>query len=1211
MKKGKNRLRQIMALAVALVVIASSMNVPSAMSYAKEATDIDGAVTQENGENKGDSVTEDVTGDAEPKDLEKPAAEEQKEPEEQADTAAEEDLEQAEDSVQGTEEQQDTKANEEDEAAEEEIIEETVDLSEYIYQCGGFGVLDEPKPMRARARSAETRAAADMDGAKNALVQGLSSRQSSISLEGYNIPETDLKALFSDTLNSNPGLFYVGGGFSYYVAENNTVKSITPQYVYPEADVQAYNAALEKAYREAVPDAAGMNEMQIARACHDYLAQHMYYDFSYSKYNAYNALVEGTAVCQGYSLAYGAMLQKAGIAFDYTTSDVMNHMWNYVRIDNNWYHVDVTWDDPMEQEEAPADRKGFVSHRYFLNSDAKIGSEGAKGHRGWVQGKSCTSTVYDNEFWQGNVSAIFRIAGKDYYLKYPSDTSSTTVELICRENNSERRELSFESEWKADNGRWYGTYSTLSYYNDKLYFNDTKNIYSFNPNVPSAEKKLVYEYTEGAGDLYGSLICDDKIMMTVSTSPYIVTNVKEELLPTGDIQSVTAALDTSAAEYGYTTNPVMTAVVAKQDGVTGTPEFIWYRMKEEGSLEQLSSTEATCSVEPGLSVGTYIYRVVVTLNDDTISRDITFTVIPKTVTPTITVQDADSYKYNNGEPVIPGFQVSVDGAALVKDVDYTVEYENNVNAGTGIIVVKAVEGRNYTWTPERKEFEIQKADKGTDNKTAQARYGNQAVLALELPEGAVVGELTVSDPDSVLADVPSVTDGSLAYAFVNDEGKVGNQAVITIPVTDSTNYNPYEIKVTVKVTAKEPQTDFKFLTSPENRTYGEDDFVAATTGAVKGSKVTYSIEDTKIATVDNTGKVHIKKPGTTKIIAVASETSEYAKTQISCDLNVNKAVLSWTNLDELFAADRADNETGDKKKTADATLYGRLQVSGIVNGDDVIFDCTADKLTGTYVNVAAGDQDVKLSWKETPVTLAGADADNYMLPESLPTVKGKITRIIIQPLDIESEDGTKFQLEIETGITEVPESLKDSEKWDTILKINNGMKAELTEILKSIPDENKVVYDVKLMVNVDGKGWVEATEENFPKDGLKITIPYPEGTGKDTHNFVAAHLFTTSMNGYKAGDVEQVKSSDITKLESGLQFTVHGLSPVAIGWEEIARSTNTANSTTGNRSTTSTAPRTGDENAILLYVILMAMSAVSLNAIRKRRISEGRKRDLS
>ncbi|EOS74189.1 hypothetical protein C817_04734 [Dorea sp. 5-2] len=1218
MKKGSKRLRQILAAAVAVILLGSSMNVPSARSFAKEPSETKDADLTANGESKDISAEEVKKEEVKKEEVKTEEKMPGEDPERQAETEPgkeEEAADQAEpvDETQPKEqdglpakEAQEPEAEtlEEQPVEEEQMVEETVDLSDYIFQYGGLRVMDEPAPANVQEGRSADRAAADIEGAKSALLQGLNARQESISLTAYKIPAADLKGLIVDVLNANPRLFYVGGEYTYYLDSDGSVKEIEPVYnSYTAANVQAYDAALDKAFREAVPNASGMSQAEVARACHDYLAQHMYYDFTYSKSNAYNALVEGTAVCQGYSLAYGAMLQKAGIAFDYTTSEAMNHMWNYVQIDGAWYHVDVTWDDPTVQEvKAPSDRKGSVQHRYFLNSDKKIGSEGDRGHRGWVQRQNCTAETYDNAYWQSNISAIFKVAGKDYYLKYP-DSNSTTIELVSRENGQETVLDSFTAEWKATEGqRWLSLYSSLSYYNNKLYFNDAKNIYCFNPNIAGAIKKQIYQYTEGAGDLYGSLVCDDKIMMTVATTPLEVGTIKEEKLPTGSIQGVTVTVNPASAEYGYSTAPVMTAAVVKQDGETGTEEYAWYRVKENGAAEKLVSTSDSCPVESGLQAGTYTYRVIVTLGDDTLSRDAAFTVTPKTITPAVTILNEASYTYQEGTPVIPQFTVTADGVTLGKDVDYTVSYENNVNAGEGRVVISPVAGRNYTWDmPVSAAFTINKADKEMDQRTSQARYGSQGTVALELPAGAVLGAVSVSDPDTVLAGTPSVANGSLSYTFVNDEGKVGKKAVITVPVTFADNYNPYDIKVTALVTDKEIQADFRFVTSPENRTYGEADFTAAVTGAADGSQITYRIEDTQIAEIDPAGKVHIKKAGTTKIIAAASETSEYAQTVISCELNVKKAQLSWTDLEELYAADRADNETRDKKTTAEATLYGRLKVAGIVEGDDVTFDCTADKLVGTYAKVDAGDQDVTLSWKGVPVTLTGADAENYMLPESLPTIRGKITKIIVQAVEIEGEDGTKFQLEIETGITEVPASLEKNEKWNTILKINNGMKAELSEIMKGIKDENKVVYDVKLMVNTDGKGWVEATKENFPKDGLTVTIPYPEGTGKDSHNFAAAHLFTTAMNGFEAGETERMESSKITKTEDGVRFTVHGLSPIALGWEEIAKSA--GNPVTGdNRNTTSgsRAPRTGDENSVLLYALLMMMSAAAVGSIKRR-----------
>ena len=160
-----------------------------------------------------------------------------------------------------------------------------------------------------------------MEGATDALVQGLRERQETIDLHEYGIPLEKLEAWFRSVINENPELIYVGGVDSYssYKARDGIIQEVMPVYNgYTDAEVEEYKEALDRAYEEAVPDPENMSQMQIARACHDYLAQHVYYDYTYAKRSAYGALVEETAVCEGYSRAYGEMLRKAGIEFDYT-----------------------------------------------------------------------------------------------------------------------------------------------------------------------------------------------------------------------------------------------------------------------------------------------------------------------------------------------------------------------------------------------------------------------------------------------------------------------------------------------------------------------------------------------------------------------------------------------------------------------------------------------------------------------------------------------------------------------------------------------------------------------------------------------------------------------------------------------------------------------------------------------------------------------------
>ena len=205
--------------------------------------------------------------------------------------------------------------------------------------------------------------------------------------------ETELSV---SIINYNPDLFYAGISKWGYSPSTQCVTTVYFRYE-EQSIIDAYNEALNKAYAEALPNESGMTDLQKARALHDYLAQHVEYDLTYSKYTPYYALVEGTAVCEGYTLAYAALLHKAGIEFDYCENIVLDHIWNYVKIDGKWYHVDVTWDDPI------ADRAGYVSHLYFLTSDSKIADKVATSY----QLRTCDDTSYDNAWWTSASSAIF------------------------------------------------------------------------------------------------------------------------------------------------------------------------------------------------------------------------------------------------------------------------------------------------------------------------------------------------------------------------------------------------------------------------------------------------------------------------------------------------------------------------------------------------------------------------------------------------------------------------------------------------------------------------------------------------------------------------------------------------------------------------------------------------------------------------------------
>ncbi len=203
-------------------------------------------------------------------------------------------------------------------------------------------------------------------------------------------------------------------GFGYIDSNGNSspqrterLTSISLYYVVPTNTVPDVINATEAKVSEAltwIPNNA--TRFQIVQALHDYLVRNCVYDRSAvnevisPSRTAYGALANGKAVCQGYSLAYKLLLRRAGVPAVYVASDSMQHAWNMVQMENNgWYHVDVTWDDPiLHTSTYPEGNDGGyfrdVSHELFLRCDSTMRDE--LNHYGWVAAYTSPYTDYGN-----------------------------------------------------------------------------------------------------------------------------------------------------------------------------------------------------------------------------------------------------------------------------------------------------------------------------------------------------------------------------------------------------------------------------------------------------------------------------------------------------------------------------------------------------------------------------------------------------------------------------------------------------------------------------------------------------------------------------------------------------------------------------------------------------------------------------------------------
>lgn len=140
------------------------------------------------------------------------------------------------------------------------------------------------------------------------------------------------------------------------------VCEFTQTYLTTASQENNVNITVSKALRDLA--LANSSVYGKIKAIYDYIILTVDYDFTYSRYSAYDALYARTAVCQGYALLMYKMLIEAGVPVRLVSGEAVTggergaHAWNIVKIGRYWYNMDVTWDDSYDTE------------KYFLKNNA-------------------------------------------------------------------------------------------------------------------------------------------------------------------------------------------------------------------------------------------------------------------------------------------------------------------------------------------------------------------------------------------------------------------------------------------------------------------------------------------------------------------------------------------------------------------------------------------------------------------------------------------------------------------------------------------------------------------------------------------------------------------------------------------------------------------------------------------------------------------------
>lgn len=249
----------------------------------------------------------------------------------------------------------------------------------------------------------------------------------------YDMPESiripaisgeQLNDVFSALLCDNPDLFFVGR--KCVLSSTFFGSECSVEYTIGKEEYEEQKAELDEKCDEIIksltdPDDDWQTELEI----HNYIVENCKYKIVDSELvysSSYGALVNGEAACEGYSKAAKLLFDRAGIENAVVSGISSNedsegpHMWNVVNIYGDFYHLDCTWDDPVND-----DGEQVKSYAYFNLSDEMI----AATHSDFSLDIGCDATAANYYEKTGS-----------YFAEYDRSDEKYIAEIIAKILNS-------------------------------------------------------------------------------------------------------------------------------------------------------------------------------------------------------------------------------------------------------------------------------------------------------------------------------------------------------------------------------------------------------------------------------------------------------------------------------------------------------------------------------------------------------------------------------------------------------------------------------------------------------------------------------------------------------------------------------------------------------------------------------------------------------
>lgn len=299
-------------------------------------------------------------------------------------------------------------------AEETEVSITPVSVTEMPKPTGG--IQTETAPSYDEDSHLELNDVGEMSDFEKYLYDAMYEQQAIIDIYSYRVSLTGFNDWFLKFTFKHPELFLIDNGFST-TRKNGYISTISPTYHVGKENrdnfINTLNQKLDEYYNLVKDEPDDLKKYLLI---HSKMIRETYYDYSYnsnkSAHTAYSFFVNGAATCQGYANALLLIGEKVGfeVSCCYNRTSQVGHIWNYIKLNDKWYHTDATWDDYSAllsdgTYNNEKDQGGVYSN--FLCSDETfaLNGHGNKSDYKTFEDElpSCTDKTYESNEWAFNL----------------------------------------------------------------------------------------------------------------------------------------------------------------------------------------------------------------------------------------------------------------------------------------------------------------------------------------------------------------------------------------------------------------------------------------------------------------------------------------------------------------------------------------------------------------------------------------------------------------------------------------------------------------------------------------------------------------------------------------------------------------------------------------------------------------------------------------